>query len=72
MKTYVNNFHDIVEKVFNLPLDAKEELKSLLDHNIADTRRDEIFENYKQAEAEHKAGKLKFSSDTDELMSMLE
>ncbi len=72
MKTDAGHFNDIVERVYNLPLEYREELRSLLDHNIADSRRDEILLSYKQAQAEHKAGKLKFSSDTDELMKMLE
>jgi hypothetical protein len=71
MKTAASDFNDIVERVYNLPLEYKEELKSLLTHNIADVRRDEILLSYKQAKAKHKAGKLKFSSDTAELMKML-
>ena len=71
MKAANAQFNSIVESIYNLPLEFKEELKDLLQHNIADTRRDEIATSYKQAQAEHKAGKLKFSSDTDELMKML-
>ena len=66
-----SNFNNIVESVYNLTLDDKLELKNLLEHNIADARRDEILLSYKQAQNEHKAGKLKFSSDTDELMKSL-
>ena len=72
MKTAVGDFNSFVERMYNLPLEYKEELKNLLEHNIAETRRDEILAGYKDAKAEHKAGKLKFSSDTDELMRMLE
>lgn len=72
MKTAAGDFNNFVERMYNLPLEYKEELKNLLEHNIADTRRDEILASYKQAQAEHKAGKLKFSSDIDELMRMLE
>ena len=71
MKAASSNFNSIVESVYDLPLEEKLELKSLLEHNIADSSRDEILLSYKQAQAEHKAGKLKFSSDTDELMKML-
>lgn len=65
------DFSHIVEEVYGLPLEFKEELKSLLDHNISDVRRDEIWKSYKEAQAEQKVGKLKFSSDADELMKML-
>jgi hypothetical protein len=71
MKTASANFNDIVESVYNLPLEFKEELKSLLAHNIADDRRSEIADNYKAAQKEQKAGKLKFSSSVGELKTML-
>ncbi|MBC7554597.1 MAG: hypothetical protein H7257_11530 [Taibaiella sp.] len=64
-------FSNVVESVYNLPLEEKLELKSLLEHNIADARRDEIMTSYNQAQEEHKEGKLNFSSDVDELMNML-
>ena len=68
MKTGQGDFYKIVERVYNLPLEDREELKSLLAHNIAEAHREEILQSYKQAQAEHKAGKLKFLSDIDELM----
>ena len=66
-----SQFDNIVETVYNLSLEDRLELKSLLEHNIADSRRDEIASNYKSAQAEHKAGKLKFSSSMQELKKML-
>ncbi|MEO9004392.1 MAG: hypothetical protein ABI288_06630 [Ginsengibacter sp.] len=54
-----------------MPLDQKQELKNLLEHNIADARRDEIALNYKKAQAEHKAGKFKFAASVKELKKML-
>ncbi len=64
-------FNTIVETVYNLPLDERLELKSLLERNIADARRNEITLNLKKAKEEHKAGKLKFSSSISELKKML-
>ncbi|MEP6582898.1 MAG: hypothetical protein ABJA90_01475 [Ginsengibacter sp.] len=64
-------FNSIVETIYNLPLEEKQELKNLLEHNIADSRRDEVALNYKQAQEEYKAGKLKFSSSIKELKKML-
>jgi len=65
------NFSHIVETVYDLPLEFKEELKDLLEHNIADARRREIANNYKIAQKEYKAGKLKSSSSIKELKKML-
>ena len=64
-------FSTIVEAAYGLPLDARLELKNLLEHNIADARRNEILGNYKNARHEHKTGKLKFSRKVKELKEQL-
>lgn len=66
-----NAFTSIVETIYNLPLEEKRELKDLFEHHIADERRNEIALNYKNAIAEHKEGKLKFSLSINELKKML-
>jgi hypothetical protein len=71
MKTQAIQFNSIVDTIYNLPLEEKVELKNLLEHNIADSRRDEIVSNYKKAQEEQKANKLKFSSKVQELKQML-
>jgi hypothetical protein len=71
MKEQVLQFNNIVETIYGLPLEDRMEIKNLLEHNIADTRRNEIAENYKKSLAEHKSGKLKFSSKISELKKML-
>lgn len=71
MKTQVTQFNNIVETIYNLPLEDKLELKNLLEHNIADSRRNEIASNYKQAQEEQKEQKLKFSSNIEDLKQML-
>ena len=71
MKTQVIQFNNIVDILYNLPLEEKVELKNLLEHNIADARRDEMVSNYKQAQEEEKAQKLRFSSDIEELKQIL-
>jgi hypothetical protein len=35
-------FNSVVEAIYNLPLESRLELKTLLEHNIADSRRSEI------------------------------
>ena len=71
MKTQVIQFKSIVDTIYNLSLEEKVELKNLLEHNIADARRDEIVSNYKKALEEEKSYELKFSSNIDELKQML-
>ncbi len=71
MKSETADFSTVVETVYNLSLEYKEELKSLLERNIADARRVEISENYKKALKQEKSGKLKFSSSVSELKKML-
>ena len=71
MKTETMNYSNIVETIYGLPLEDKLEIVSLLEHNIADTRRTEIANSYKEAQIEEKAGKLKFSSKISELKKML-
>ncbi len=68
---HTSSFNNIVKAIYNLPVNDKIELKNLLEHNIADARRDEIFANYQQAKAEHEAGKLTFSADINKLMKTL-
>ena len=50
MKTPMVNFNTIVETLYALPLDDKMEIIQLLEHNIAEARRDEIASNYKNAQ----------------------
>jgi len=71
MKTQAVPFNDLVDKIYNMPLEDKLELKNLLEHNIADSRREEIANNAKKTKEDHKSGKLRFSSNISELKNML-
>ena len=71
MKTQAIQFNSIVDTIYNLSLEDRVELKSLLERNIADSRRNEISSNYKKAQAELKNNKMKFSSNIQELKKML-
>lgn len=71
MGTLAFRFNDIVDKIYSLPLDEKMELKNLLEHNISEERRNEIVANFIKAREEHLSGKLKFSTELDELKKML-
>lgn len=71
MRTQMLQFNSILGILYGLPLEDRMEIKNLLEHNIADTRRNEIALNYKISQEEHKSGKLKFSSKINELKKML-
>ena len=71
MRPQASQFNNIVDVIYSMPLEEKEELRNLLEHNIADARRTEIADNYKKAKEEHKSGKLTFSSNINELKKML-
>ena len=65
------SFNTLVSAIYKLPVEERLELKNLLEHNIMNTRRDEILANYKQTNEAYKADKLKFSSNINELKNML-
>ena len=71
MRTQALQFNNIVETIYGLPLEERLELKNLLEHNIADSRRSEIADNYKKTKEEQKSGKLKFSANIKELKDLL-
>jgi hypothetical protein len=71
MKTTALNYNNIIETLYALPLEDKQEIKTLLEHNIADARREEIEHNFRKSKVEHKSGKLKFSGKINELKTML-
>ena len=71
MRTQTVEFSSIVETIYNMPLDDRLELISLLEHNIADSRRDEIASNFKKSQEELKSKKIKFSSNIQELKKTL-
>jgi hypothetical protein len=64
-------FASVVDSVRDLPLEAKTELKDLLDSYIIEERREEILRNGEEGRKEYEEGKLTFSSNVDELMASL-
>jgi hypothetical protein len=71
MKTQPLKFSNIIDSIYSLPIEDRLEIKNLLEHNIADERRNEIEINYKKSLLEEKSGKLIFSSSSVELKEML-
>jgi hypothetical protein len=71
MGTSTLMFSKIIDSIYDLPLEDRLEIRNLLDRNIADSRRKEIEDNFKQSKKEEQAGNLLFSSNIDELKKML-
>jgi hypothetical protein len=65
------SFARLVENVRSCSTEEKLELKSLLEREIIEARREEIKENGRRSMEELKRGKLKFSSSISELKKML-
>lgn len=65
-------FAGVVEEVKQLSFDEKKELKDLLKVYLIEEKRQEIFENGEQSRRELEKGELKFSSNLDELRTMLD
>jgi hypothetical protein len=64
-------FSQIIDRVYRLPLEDKIELASLLERNISEQRRSDIHRNYLIARKEEKHKQLIFSSDIENLKSLL-
>ena len=65
------SFTKIVNTMYSLPFDQRVELSDLLIRNIALSRRQQFVENFRQAETELTEGTLTFSSNIDQLKTML-
>ena len=65
-------FTDVVEAIQSLSIEEKEEIQLLLNQYIREERRERIYENFKLAKVEEQQGKLKFTSNMQELREMLE
>lgn len=64
-------FEKIVNEIKNMPLEAKKEIKTLVEKYIIEERREEIFANYKKSKGEGLKGKLIFSKKVDELKELI-
>ena len=64
-------FSDVVE-VIKISTDEKREIQLLLRQYLREERRDEIYGNFKSAQVEQQKGKLKFSSNVQELRQLIE
>lgn len=66
------SFNDVVETIKTLSFEEKQEIQALLTQYLREERREEIYTNGQQSRLEEQNGELKFSSNLDELMQLLE
>ncbi|MCX6156046.1 MAG: hypothetical protein NT007_18005 [Candidatus Kapabacteria bacterium] len=66
------SFFEIIEEIKTLPTEDKIEVKELIVKFLIEERRKEIYNNYLEAKKMEGNGDLIFTSETDELMNMLE
>lgn len=71
MKDATTAFHSIVHDVYNLPIEDKQELIQLLERNIIEENRNEMFANFKVAKKDELNHKLIFSEDINKLKKLL-
>jgi hypothetical protein len=64
-------FSTLIDLIKNLSVPEKEEIKFIIERNIAEENRNAIGKNYLNSNKELKKGKLKFSGNIDELRKML-
>lgn len=71
MKSQALSFDKLLETLYRLSIEDKEEVKVLLENHIVEARRAKMASNHKKSMVEEKSGKLKFSSSVKELKKML-
>ena len=71
MKEKQMTYADLVEEIRQRSPEEKDDLEQLLHQMRIEERRDEILKNIEAGRKEYQRGKLKFSSDVDELKRML-
>jgi len=63
---------ELIEEVRHLPSEDMAELKSVIERELIEARREEIHRNHLEGVELWKQGKLKPTSDVDEIMRRLE
>lgn len=65
-------FNGLMDRVRELTLDEKEEMRFVIERTIIEERRGEIYKNYVAGRKECQNGGVKFSSNLDRLKKMVE
>ena len=67
----MNTFANLIEEIQHLSIEEMQEIQFVTERYIAEKKRKEFYVSHKKSLKEYKDGKLKFSSDIDELKSSL-
>ncbi len=62
----------LIDELQQLPIKEKIQIRNLLNHYVVEEKREEYFRNYKNALKKAEKGELTFSSETKDLLKMLE
>jgi hypothetical protein len=65
------NYNTVLDYFFNLDVEEKEEIVRIMEKNIAEERRNEIYNNFQTAKNEENQNTLLFSSNIENLKMML-
>ena len=73
LKVYIMQitFNDLINKIRNLSLDEKIEIKEIIEKSIIDERRKEIQKHYLESKKDYNNGKLQFSKNISKLKKMI-
>lgn len=66
------SFSDVVEAIKSLSIEEKQEIQLLLSQYLREERREKLYNSLKLAKIEEQDGKLKFSSNINELRKLME
>ena len=65
-------FSDLVETIKELSTEEKQEIQLLLRQYLREERREEMYQNFRSAQAEQAISELKYSANIDELKRSME
>lgn len=68
----MSNFNDVVESIKKLNYDEILEVNNITNKFLTEMKREELLNDHKESLNEYQKGKLKFSSNVDELMNELD
>lgn len=68
----MSNFNDVVESIKKLNYDEILEVNNITNKFLTEMKREELLNDHNETLNELKKGKLKFSSNVDELMNELD
>lgn len=64
-------FDKVVDATYKLTVEETLEIKQLLEHNIIEAKKEDIYKNYKISSKQERNGTLTFSSDIKSLNCFL-